>query len=191
MKKHLEKNRDFFNNFCFIQSLLKSPKQYGIGLMNVDGLKDKDELFIEYREADKNLMLRYGQNIDPPYYNGYSHNTNLEIKNQVGAQEEILLSLDYEGNLVDILQWPKNNSLLGMHFLAREIFWRKSTNGKVYHTLRRVSHLVWITIQEWYQKKEGEVNKKSPFGKLQQRLIKITVYSKPQEGFKNLYQSTL
>ncbi len=187
----MQENRDFFDNFPFAVNVLQNPREHGIYLMDENGLKDNDELAIEFKVADGRLLFR--QNLNGGLAGSFSCYRSMEKnrENQVGASQNVLFATDANGQVLRVLHWPNSDEdeKYGESepVFARNIFFKHDSRSNLFD---KIAFLVLLESDEWCLDTKNNDVPRGRFGELQSREVKITVYHEPSCGFGKLLRQS-
>lgn len=186
MKPNAVKIKKLMKQFPFVQSVLD------MWLIPLDGdgpdHRRVDDISITVQKADGDLMYRTGENVGL-YGNDCIFSTAASHRNQVMRRGEYLFAVNAEDQIINKLVWPIRESrekpIYAWEVLYLSKVWMAGTNNYVHtaHIHDDVEYLVWVTIEGWHQYTE---NLDKPFGDFVSRNVAITIYGKPDIGFRRL-----
>ena len=163
-----------------------------------EGDNGHDDLTIRVEEADGHLMYRRADNIGLTGGTSFGLPDTESRENQVMRKGEYLFTVNKRGVIINQLGWPRNfeerkerfgDQIFGYLSLFDTVRPNRETNALDYcdPIFEKVKYLVWATVYTWHADTKNEYNR---FGKLKDRSIRITIYSEPVQGFKNLFEGS-
>jgi len=190
MRVDAQKNQKLLDQFKFLRRILVLPLEpYAGEFADQKGLII-DDLTITVEKADGDLMFRQGGNIGLGEIS-YFFGTKGDRKDQIGKQGEYLFAVDAADRIIRRVDWPRNREeargkhpIYGYHALWGKDLGNRHLTDCLYD---KVKFLVWVTVSTWH---ESTKNADQPFGKVCTRLMQITVYGQPEEGFAILKENS-
>ncbi len=205
MKPNAEKNQKLIKRYPFVADILKrrmlpDGPVSGEQSSYADKMRlatQVDDLAICVEKADGDLMFRRAANIG---LDDYSCAFQLGGKRdgQVMRRGEYLFAIDGEGKIVNRVDWPKNEEerrATGEIYGWSALWAGQGTfpNGERCYKdpiWDRVKYLVWVTIEAWHTDAGDYDAPGGRFGEFRDRLVHITIYGEPEQGFEKLQEES-
>jgi hypothetical protein len=194
------KNQKLIKQYPFIAAVLATPMEpFGMRFYPSDNFRARsqvDDLTIRVEKADGDLMYRRAHNV------GLGESSCIfQFKGnrdeQVMRRGEYLFAIDYNGEIINHVDWPRNaeeQRELDGEVYGWTVFWTGRTrfaNGSLGYTdpvWDKVQYLVWATVDAWHDDTRDDDAPDGRFGEFRDRSIRLTVYSEPEQGFKQLHE---
>jgi len=176
------KNQKLIKKYPFLQQILEWPFE------PLDGEKGTgvNDLTIKIQKADGDLLFQYADNFGCGD-NSFIASTKHRRQNQVMKRAEYLLAIDSKGWIINQVDWPKTSEeKRGAPALyAKSIFQKEGTG--LYNDIQ---YLVWVRVEAWHDETQDD-ELSNRFGKFRERIMTVTIYSKPACGFFELERSSV
>lgn len=193
MNANASKNRELIEQYPFVSDILLARMEPHDG----QGGTSINDLTIRVEKADGDPMFRRADNV------GLGDSScifqlNGNRKDQVMRRGEYLLAIDGKGEIVNLVNWPRNDEERRMtgEIYGRSVLWvgrTKFANGKTGYThpiWDKVKYLVWFTIEAWHTDTKNDDVPGGRFGEFRDRSVHITIYGAPDQGFEKLYEES-
>ncbi|OGF82352.1 hypothetical protein A3B18_00150 [Candidatus Giovannonibacteria bacterium RIFCSPLOWO2_01_FULL_46_13] len=193
MNPNASKNRELIKQYPFVSDILSARMEPHNG----QGGTSVNDLTIRVEKADGDLMFRRADNVGLGDSSGiFQFKGNR--KDQVMRRGEYLFAIDGKGKIVNRVNWPRNDEekrktgeIYGWSALwtGRVTF---ANNKEVYSNpiWDKVRYLVWVTVEAWHADTKNDDVPGGRFGEFKDRLIHITIYSAPDQGFEKLREES-
>lgn len=188
MRPNSDKNRQLIRQYPFIAKILEIAFERS-------GSNDRsaprvDDLNVRVEKADGDLMYRQANNIGLGDHS-FLFTTEPKRKGQVGRRVECILAVNKNGDVLDILYWPRNDEERRgkKEIYASAIFWAtRYLEGGWYSDpyWDMVDNLVWVTVEAWHDDARNDDLPEGRFGELRSRVLDLTIFTKPECGFREL-----
>lgn len=186
MRLNSSKNLKLIKQYPFLKEILCARMEPfdGIGGLSIN------DLTIKVEKADGNLMYRRAENIG---LGEASWMFQENRRNQVGRQGEYIFAVDSHNNVVNRVDWPRNKEVRHKgDFYAWAVLWMsKDDRGHCSRPIfEQVEFLVWATVEAWHIDTNNDDKPDVRFGAFHDRLVHITIYGKPKQGFHKLQEES-
>jgi hypothetical protein len=186
MRVGAQKNQQLLGQYGFLQHIVRFRLEPHVGEIGDSSCLRIDDLSIKVEKADGDLMYRQAYNVGLGEHS-YLIGTQGGERNKIGKQGEYLFAIDAAGYFVRRVNWPRSReeargkrAPYGYHAL----WGREVAEGHLTDCLYdEVKYLVWVTVKTWHTP-TGDSNQ--PFGECCTRLMRVTIYGTPDEGFEAL-----
>ncbi|MES3031124.1 MAG: hypothetical protein V4697_01785 [Patescibacteria group bacterium] len=191
MKVNSEKNRSLIKQFPFIDNILKTEMvPLGTNIRLQKESTSVDNLTIRVQKADGDLLFRQAQNSGLGDHS-FIITTEESRKSQVMRVGEYLFAIDDHNTIINRLEWLFNENQSGKRYpvYAKNVLWAtknadaSSLSDPIWDN---VAYLVWATVSTWHTDTGVNNEPESRFGECLERNIEITIYGKPDCGFRKL-----
>lgn len=191
MNPNAPKNREFMNQFTFLPAILNDDMEpYGFPLRNT-----VNDLTIKVEKADGDLMYRRASNsgLDE---NSYCFNTKGKYKDHVMRCAEHIFAVGVNGEILNRVNFPRNaeeRRRIGEEVYAWSVLWSSRGtfgNGSVTYSdpiWDKVKFLVWVSVDAWHVDTK---NNDDRFGDFIERIVSVTIYTEPEQGFEKLHRES-
>lgn len=194
MNPNASKNREFIDRYFFLPAIINSDMEpLGEPYHN-----QTDNLSIRVEKADGDLMFKQAHNVgltgDPSCIFQFTD----KRKGQVMRRGEYLFAVDSGMNIINRVDWPRNDEerKANGEIYGRTVLWSGRTsfaNGSPCYTdpiFDTTEYLVWATVEAWYADTGDDGGLGSRFGAFIDRSVDITIYRKPEQGFRKLQEES-
>lgn len=188
MRPNSDKNRQLISQYPFISKILEIAFERA---GSKDGFAPRvDDLDVRVEKADGDLMYRQARNTGLGD-SSFIFSTEPKRKGQVGRRVECLLAVGENGQVLDILYWPRNDEDRRgkKEIYAKAIFWATRNLESGWCSDPRwemVDSLVWVTVEAWHVDTRNDKVPEGRFGALRSRSLDLTIFTKPECGFEKL-----
>ncbi len=193
MRPNASKNQKLIKQYPFVNDILSLQMEPYDG----DGSTSVNDLTICIEKADGNLMYRRAENVG---LGDSSCIFRLEgnRKNQVMRKGEYLFAIDDKEEIVNRVNWPRNEEekRKSGEVYGWSVLWAGHStfpSGELCYTnpiWSKVKYLVWVTVKAWHVDTKNDDVRGSRFGEFKDRLIQITIYGTPDQGFEKLQEES-
>ncbi|MBP5993713.1 MAG: hypothetical protein KA731_02275 [Candidatus Moranbacteria bacterium] len=192
MNPNAPKNREFIKRYPFLSAIINSDMEPSPIFSPVN------DLTIHVKKADGDLMFRQAHNVGLAGDSSCIFQLTDKRKGQVMRRGEYLFAVDSKMNIINRVDWPRNDEERKVtgEIYGRKVFWSKKTsftNGSPCYTdpiFDTTEYLVWLTVEAWHADTEDNGGLGSRFGKFIDRSVDITIYRKPEQGFRELEEES-
>lgn len=185
MKLDAQKNRSLTKQYPFVSAILLTkmePVGTGIGA-------DVDDLVINVEKADGDLMYRQANNTGLGD-SSFTFSTRKNRKDQVMRQGEYLFAISTTGEIINRVDWPKNDEEARGRdeVYGSSVLWGTKLGENHYTNCicNVTEYLVWVTVKAWHKDTKNDDGPESRFGELCDRSVMMTIYTEPEIGFSRL-----
>jgi hypothetical protein len=191
MNPNATKNREFMKQFTFLPAILNSDMEpYGFPLKNV-----VNDLTVKVEKADGDLMYRRASNTGLSE-NSWCFQTKGKHKDHAMRCGEYIFAIGEDGNILNRVNWPRNaeeRRQVGEEIYAWSVLWSERGTFATCKTAYsspiwdKVKYLVWVSIDAWHLDTK---NTEDRFGDFVERVVRVTVYTEPEQGFEKLQRES-
>ena len=179
MKHDSEKNQKLLKQYPFIAGILDG------------GAFPANDLTIRVQKADGNLMYCQADNIGLGDYSCIFQMTE-DRKDQVARRGECLYAIDAENKIINLVIWPRNDDERRHkgEIYAWTVLWGTQKGNDWYSDpiWEKVKFLIWLTVEDWHIDAGNNDVPEGRFGDFLERSVKITIHTKPKQGFQKLQE---
>lgn len=183
MRVNAKKNAELLKQYPFLAHLVGLPFEPLAG-SDLNPTKI-DDLVVTFEKADGDLLYRKADNlglIDTGCMLAFKG----RHKGMAGKRGEYLFALNEDGVVLKRLDWPKgrDEERSKKPPYAYAVLWGVEEGESLSQPhYQHTRYLAWVTVETWH---EHTRNSSQPFGQLQSREMRITVYGEPSQGFRKL-----
>ncbi len=190
MNSSTSNNSDLIKRYPFIPKILSIPMEPYDGQSGTS----VHDLTICVKKADEDLMFRQAKNTGLGD-SLFSFQLSDRRKDQVMRCGEYLFAIDGNGQIVNRVNWPRNEEdyrknigeIYGCSiFLTGLNSFPNDESCYINSICDKVKQLVWVTVEEWYIDTKNYDEAGDRFGDFQERSIHLTIYEEPDQGFEKL-----
>lgn len=195
MNPNSTKNRKLIEEYPFVSDILSTQMEPNDG----QGGTNVDDLTICVEKADGDLMFRRASNADLGD-SSCVFQLKGDRKDQVMRRGEYVFAIDGEGQIINRLNFPRNDEEQRQSLdevYAWQVLWSsKSLNASGTGYLLsdclwdETKYLVWVTVEAWHTDTRDDDALSGRFGEFQDRVVRITIYGEPDEGFQKLHEES-
>jgi hypothetical protein len=190
MRRDARKNRNLIKQFPFIEYILKLKMvPDGTNLRLEKDPRCVDGLTIRVQKADGDLLFRQAKNTGLGD-SSLIFSTDEDRKDQVMRRGEYLFAVDDRNEILNRLDWPLNEQQAARRYpvYARNVLWAtRHPDGHLSDPIwDKVAYLVWVSVSAWHTDTRVDGEPESRFGECLERNVEVTVYRKPDCGFRKL-----
>ncbi len=199
MNPNALKNCELIKQYPFVSDILSARMEPYDG----QGGTSVNDLTICVEKADGDLMYRRGDNVGL----GGSLSCIFQFKcnnrkDQVMRCGEYAFAVNKDGRIINRLNFPRNKEerrqslgeVYGWHILWSEKSLNATGTGYLLSGClwQETKYIVWATVEVWhaYTKNDTAYEPGDPFGEFKDRLIHITIYGAPDQGFEKLHEES-
>lgn len=193
MRPNASKNQELIKQYPFVSDILSARMEPHDG----KGGTSVNDLTIHVEKADGDLMFRRADNVglgDSSCIFQFKGNR----KDQVMRRGEYLFAIDGKGKIVNRVNWPRNDEekrktgeIYGWSVLwTGRVTFANNKEGYSNPIWDKVKYLVWVTVEAWHTDTKNDDVPGGRFGEFKDRLIHITIYGAPDQGFEKLQEES-
>jgi len=193
MRPNASKNQELIKQYPFVSDILSAQMEPHDGKSGTS----VNDLTIHVEKADGDLMFRRADNVglgDSSCIFQFKGNR----KDQVMRRGEYLFAIDGKGKIVNRVNWPRNDEekrktgeIYGWSVLwTGRITFANNKEGYSNPIWNKVKYLVWVTVEAWHADIKNDDVPGGRFGEFKDRLIHITIYGAPDQGFEKLQEES-
>lgn len=184
MKPDSKKNKKLRKQYPLLEWILR----WGLAPQAGSGGIQVDDLVIQVKRADGDFLFREARNIGCLGSETVADSNKKSRKGQVVKQGEHCFAFSEDGEILNDLQHDEGSTSTGLPIYVEQIFWKRIVGDTRSEPIfKDVKFLVWVTVVAHY-KDSGD--KENPYGEFVDRMLKVTIYKEPKEGFFELYRSS-
>lgn len=178
------KNERLIKQFPFLSVILAEGME-PFGEPNHDLIHN---LIIKVERADGDLMYYQAENIGLGEAS-FLCSSKKDRESQVGRVGEYLFAIGGNDEILNRLNWPKNDEEKRKSYMiyGHHVLWG-SNSGSMYSNCLcdRTEYIVLVKVSAWYKDTRKDDRPSGRFGQFLGRHLGITVYIKPKQGFSKL-----